>query len=92
VAQDNHLYRQRQLEDYAKLGENEFWHGFLIFVREQAYEALKRCGDETYTESKIRYWQGARWFGDRVTNSGPDGFIQQYLKKIEKEANKGKQA
>lgn len=89
MAQDNRLYRQRQLDDYSKLGENEFWHGFLKFIREQAHSALRRCAGETYTEQKIRYWQGAYWALDMINNDTQDDLISQYLKKIKEEADKG---
>lgn len=82
--QRGRLALQRQLEDYNKLAENEFWHKFLRYIKEEAYVTLKSLAKEEYTEQKLRYWQGAYKALTRVCEEYPDRILKEIRREIDK--------
>lgn len=78
------LVLQKQLEDYTKLVDNEFWHRFLEYVAEEAQQKLKECGKEEYTDMKLRYWQGAHKALKKVYEEYPDRLLKEIRQEIDK--------
>jgi len=75
---------QRVLDDFNKLGENEFWHAFLNYIADEAQEKLKECGKEEYTDMKLRYWQGAHRALKKVHEEYPDRLLKEIRREIDK--------
>ena len=75
---------QHQLEDYTKLVDNEFWHAFLKYVEDEAQGKLKECGKEEYTDSKLRYWQGAHKALKLVYEEYPVRLLDEIRREIDK--------
>ena len=75
---------QKLLEDYNLLGHNEFWHKFLEYVREEAEDALRQCAVESYTEQKIRYFQGKFKALEQVYKTFPDNLLREIRLEIDK--------
>jgi len=74
----------RQLEDYAKLVDNEFWHAFLEYVKDEAQTTLRNLAKEEYEDSKLRYWQGAYRALTRVYEEYPDRLLKKIRQEIDK--------
>jgi hypothetical protein len=82
VEDRNKVYLQDLLDDWDKLTENKFFDAFLASLRNEALQALKRCGQESYAEQKIRYYQGV-WESLRQAGSREeDGLLARFLKEI----------
>lgn len=75
---------QRQLEDFNKLAENEFWHKFLRYIEEEAQDMLRQLASESYTEQKLRYWQGAYKALSLVYKEYPDRILKEIRQEIDK--------
>ena len=75
--------RQRQLSDYTKILDNEFWHGFLRYVSGEAQYTLRQLASEAYTEQKLRYWQGAYKALTLVFTEYPDRFLTQIRQELD---------
>jgi len=71
------------LEDYGKLVENEFWHRFLMFIKEMSEDAMRQCATESYNDQKIRYWQGAFKALEPVYREYPERLYEQIKDEIE---------
>lgn len=70
------------LEDYNKLDNNKFFHGFLAYLRKMAQYCLEQCGKESYLEQKIRYYQGAHEWLRLAGSEEAGGLVNSYLRTI----------
>ena len=75
---------QKLLEDYNKLAENEFWHAFLQYIENEANDTLRQLATESYTEQKLRYWQGAYKALSLVHKEYPDRILKKIRQEIDK--------
>jgi len=73
---------QRIIEDYKKLAENEFWHEFLAWVREEAQSSLEELAKESYLEQKLHFFQGKHKALKFVADQEKDGLTDRILKEI----------
>ena len=74
----------RQLEDYTKLDDNEFWHAFLKYVEDEAQTTLRQLAKEEYEDRKFRYWQGAYKALMLVHEVYPDRLLDEIRREIDK--------
>ena len=72
----------RLLSDYKKLGDNEFFFAFLGYIRQKAKYCLEQCGVESYTEDKIRYFQGARKWLELAGSEDEGGLLLSFVSEI----------
>jgi len=70
------------LDDWDKITENKFFDAFLSHLRNESMNALKRCGQDSYPEQKIRYYQGVYDALRRAGSREEDGMITRFLKEI----------
>jgi len=82
--QRDRLALKQLLEDFSKLESNLAWHQFLKYVATEAQQAMRELAKETYTEQKLRYWQGFYRALKLVVEEYPDRFFKEIQKEIEK--------
>ena len=74
---------QQILDDYTKLVNNEFWAAFLDYVDNSAKDALRQLATESYSEQKLRYWQGAWKALMLVAHEYPARLLDEIKREIE---------